>query len=399
LGDVLVVVEVALSTVLLVGAALLVRSLERLDTVDPGFRPEGVLTARIDMSSATYSTSAEPGPNRPQVFFQRLLEQVGGLPGVAAAGGTNRLPLAGVIDGQGETVAVEGTPIGDSQHGDQRAVTPEYFRVMGMRLLRGRVFSEADTDRSESVVIVDEAAAARYWPGMDPIGRQIARVNPRFPSPTPHWMKVVGMVADVRHAGLDSAPRPQFYVPYFRGEWRNAFLVVSTPGDPSKLAMALQRQVAAADPNAVVTEVRPMEDLLSASTSQQRFRARLLTAFSLLALLLAAAGIYGVMSCVVDQRTAEIGVRMALGARAGDVFGMVLGRGLVLAVAGLAIGGAGALVLRNLIAGLLFETSASDPVALGAAAALLLATALAACCAPSRRAARVDPLIALRHDG
>jgi ABC-type antimicrobial peptide transport system permease subunit len=162
--------------------------------------------------------------------------------------------------------------------------------------------------------------------------------------------------------------------------------------------LALRRQVAAADPNAVVTEVRPMEELLAASTSPQRFRARLLAAFSLLALLLAAAGIYGVMSCVVDQRTAEIGVRMALGARAADVFGMVLGRGLVLAVAGLAIGSAGALVLRNLIASLLFETSPSDPVALTAAAVLLLATALAACCAPSRRAARVDPLIALRHD-
>ena len=399
LGDALVIAEVALSTVLLVGAGLLLRSLERLNVVDPGFRPDGVLTARIDMSSATYSTSAEPGPNRPQVFFRRLLEQVRTLPGVAAAGGTNRLPLAGIIDGQGDILAVEGSSTGSSLHGNQRSVTPDYFRVMGMRLLRGRLFTEADTDQSESVVIIDEAAAARYWPGLDPIGRRLTRVNPRFPAPTPHWMKVVGVVADVRHAGLDTAPRPQFYVPYFRGEWRNAFLVVSTSGDPARLASAVRRQVAEADRNAVVTEVRPMQDLVANSTSQQRFRARLLTAFSLLALLLAAAGIYGVMSCVVQQRTAEIGVRMALGARAADVFGMVMGRGLWLAAAGLAIGAGAAMLLRNLIAALLFETSPFDSVALSAAAALLLVTALAACWAPSHRAAGVDPLIALRHDG
>ncbi|HXB70613.1 MAG TPA: ABC transporter permease [Candidatus Acidoferrales bacterium] len=426
LGDMLVIVEVALSTVLLVGAALLLRSLERLDTIDPGFRPEGVITARIDMSSATYSTSALPGPNRPQVFFRRLLEQVRALPGVTAAGGTNRLPLAGVIDGQGDIVTVEGMPTGHSLHGSQRSVTPDYFRVMGMRLLSGRVFTEADTDESEAVVVVDEAAAARFWPGLDPIGRRMTTINPRFASPTPHWMKVVGVVANVRHAGLDAAPRPQFYVPYFRGEWRNAFLVVSRlsgpligargsgavgrgqlsggrPGDPRSgegaLGLALRRLVAVADRNAVVTEVRPMEALLAASTSPHRFRARLLTAFSMLALLLAAAGIYGVMSCVVERRTAEIGMRMALGARAADIFGMVLGRGLVLAGAGLAIGSGAALMLRNLIAGLLFETSASDPLAISAAAALLLATALAACWAPSQRAARVDPLIALRHDG
>jgi len=399
LGDVLVIVEVALASVLLIGASLLLRSLERLDTVDPGFRSERVLTARVDMSSATYSTSAKPGPNRPQIFFRRLLDQVRALPGVTGAGGTNRLPLAGVIDGQGDIVAIQGLTTGNSLHGSQRAVTPDYFRVMGMRLLGGRVFSEADTDESESVAIVDEAAAARYWPGLNPVGRRMATINPRFPTPTPHWMKVVGVVADVRHAGLDAAPRPQFYVPYFRGEWRNAFLVVGTSGDPAPLGLTLRRQVAAADRNAVVTEVRPMEELLAASTSQHRFRARLLTAFSLLALLLAAAGIYGVMSCLVVQRTAEIGVRMALGARVGDVFRMVLGRGLALAVAGLAIGGGAALMLRHLIAGLLFETSAADPVALTAAAALLLASAAAAGCAPSRRASRMDPLIALRHDG
>jgi putative ABC transport system permease protein len=404
LGDALVIAEVALSTVLLVGAALLLRSLERLDTVDPGFRPEGLLTARIDMSSATYSTSALPGPNRPQVFFRRLLDQVRAMPGVAAAGGTNRLPLAGVIDGQGDIVAIEGVPTGHSLHASQRAVTPDYFRVMGMRLLRGRVFTEGDTDESGSVVIVDEAAAARFWPGLDPIGRRMTTVNPRWAAPEPHWMKVVGVVADVRHAGLDAAPRPQFYVPYFRGEWRNAFLVVSRlsggqSGGLAALGFALRRQVALADRNAVVTEVRPMEELMAASTSQHRFRARLLTAFSLLAMLLAAAGIYGVMSCVVEQRTAEIGVRMALGARAADVFGMVMGRGVALAGAGLVIGGGAALMLRTLIAGLLFETSTSDPAAIAAAAALLLATALAAGWAPSHRAAGVDPLIALRHDG
>jgi len=398
LGDLLMVAEVALSTVLLVGAGLLLRSLDRLVTVDPGFRPEGVLTAHIDMTSATYSTSAQPGPNRPQVFFRRLLEQVRALPGVVAAGGTNRLPLAGIIDGQGQLLVVEASPAGDHAHGAERSVTPDYFRVMGMRLLRGRPFTEADTDESPSVVIVDETAARRYWPGLDPIGRRFAAINPRFPPKTPHWMTVIGVVADVRHAALDAVSGPQYYVPYFRGEWRNAFLVVSTAGEPASLANSVRTAVASADRHAVVTEVRPMEALLASSTAQPRFRTRLLTAFSLLALLLAAAGIYGVMACVVERRTAEIGVRMALGARATDVFRMVLGRGLLLAGAGLALGGLAASLLRTWIASLLFETSPSDPLALTLAAALLLATALAACWRPARRAARVDPLVALRHE-
>jgi putative ABC transport system permease protein len=398
LREVLMIAEVTLSTVLLAGAGLFVRSLERLDAVNPGFQAEGVLTARVDMSSATYSTSAMPGPNRPQIFFRRLLEQLHSDPGVIAAGGTNRLPLAGIIESQGETVAIEDNPSDRSLRGGSRAVTPDYFRAIGMRLLRGRNFTEADTDASEPVVIVDETAARRYWPRRDPLGRRMATINTRFPSPAPHWMRVVGVVADVRHSGLDTAPHPQFYLPYFRGEWRDAFLVVRSQGDPAALAPALQRRVGAADPNAVVTDIRPMETLVAASTSQMRFRARLLTAFSVLALLLAAAGIYGVMSCIVEQRTAEIGVRMALGARAIDIFAMVLSRGAALTGAGLTIGIGAALMLRRVIASLLFETSAADPLALGAVAAILLLGSLGACWAPSRRAARVDPLVALRHE-
>jgi len=397
LRDVLVVVEVALSAVLLVGAALLLRSLERLESVDPGFRPEGVLTARIDMTSAAYSTSAEPGPNRPQVSFRRLVEQLRTLPGVIAVGGANRLPLAGIVEGQGDVVAVEGRA-DDSLRGDTRAVTPDYFRTIGTPLLRGRGFTEADTDQSAPVVIVDEAAARRYWPGLDPIGRRMAGINTRFPSPTPHWLTVVGVVADVRYGGLEAPPRPQYYVPYFRGEWRSPYVVVRTAGDPAAMGAALRRQVAAADGSAVVTDVRPMEALVTASTSQARLRARLLAAFSLLALLLAAAGVYGVMSCVVEQRTAEIWVRMALGARPADIFAMMLGRGVALAGAGLAIGNGAGWVLHRLLDGLLFETKAWDPGALSSVAAILMLCALGACWAPSRRAAGVDPVSALRSE-
>ena len=398
LRDGLIVAEIALSTVLLAGAALLLRSLDRLESVDPGFRAEGVLTVGIDMISAAYSTSARPGPNRPQVSFRRLLDQVRTVPGVVAASGTNRLPLAGIIDGQGEVVATEDNPNDRSLRGDFRAVTPDYFHAMGMRLLRGRAFTEADTDESEPVVIVNEAAAARYWPGLDPIDRRFVTINIRFPAPVPRWKRVVGVVADVRHAGLEIAARPQFYVPYFDGEWRNVFLVVRTAGDAAALGPTLRQRVAATDANAVVTDVRPMETLVAASTSQPRFRAKLLAAFSMLALLLALAGIYGVMSYLVERRTAEIGLRMALGARAIDIFTMVLGRGAAVAALGLALGIGAALLLRRLIASLLFETSPSDPLALSAAAAILLLGTLAACWAPSQRAARVDPLVALRHE-
>jgi len=398
LRDVLVVTEVALSTVLLVGAALLLRSLERLNTVDPGFRAAGVLTANIDMTSATYSTSAQPGPNRPQIFFHRLLDQVRTIPGVVAAGGSNRLPLATALEPRGDVVAIEENPNDSSLRGDSRAVTPDYFQAMGMRLLSGRGFTEADTDESEPVVIVDETAARLYWPGRDPLGRRMATINTRFPTPTPRWMRVVGMVADVRHTRLDTASRPQFYLPYFRGEWRNAFLVVRTQGDPAVLGSTLRKQIGDVDRNAVVTDVRRMEALVTASTSQPRFRARVLAAFSVLALLLAVAGIYGVMLYVVEQRTPEIGLRMALGARAIDIFVMVLGRGAALSVTGLAIGIGAALMLHRLIASLLFETSPTDPIALAEVGVLLLVAALAACWAPSRRAARVDPLVALRHE-
>lgn len=398
LRDALVIGEVALCTVLLASAALFLRSLERLDAVDPGFRAEGVITARIDMSSATYSTSAEPGPNRPQVFFRRVLEQLRAVPGVIAVGGSNRLPLAGVIEGQGERVATDDDPNGRSLRGDPRAVTPDYFRAMGMRLVHGRAFTEADGDASEPVVIVDEAAANRYWPGRDPLGRRMAIVNTLFPSPAPHWMKVVGVVADVRHTRLDTAPQPQFYLPYFSGEWRTAFLVMRTEGDPAMFGSTLRRHVTATDPNAVVTEIRPMEALVTASSAPARFRTRLLATFSALALLLAAAGIYGVMSCIVDQRTPEIGVRIAVGARAIDIFSMVLRRGLVLAGTGLAIGIVAALMLRRLIASLLFETRASDPFTLSVVAGILLTGAVVACWAPSWRAAQLDPVRALRRE-
>jgi putative ABC transport system permease protein len=319
-------------------------------------------------------------------------------PGVIAAGGANRLPLTGLPENQGNSVAIEDRPNEALFPGEERAVTPDYFAAMGMRLLRGRGLTEADTDESDLVVIVDEAAARRYWPGRDPIGRRMAMVNTRFPSPQRHWMKVVGVVDNVRQAGLDAVAHPQFYVPYFNGEWRSPYMVVRTAGDPAAFGSALRRIITASDGNTVVTDVRPMQELVSDSASLLRFRTLLLSAFSVLALLLAAAGIYAVMSYAVEQRTAEIGVRMALGARTMDIFMMVLGRGAVLTCAGLTIGVAAALALRGLIAALLFETSASDPLALTLVAALLLFTALAACCAPSFSAARVDPLVALRHD-
>jgi predicted permease len=269
---------------------------------------------------------------------------------------------------------------------------------MGMRLLRGRAFSEADTDASEPVVIVDESAARRYWPGRDPLGRKLATINTRMRSPVPHWMKVVGVVGNVRHAGLQVPPRPQLYLPYLLGEWRDAFLVVRTQGEPMRLGSALRRQVVSTDSNAVVTDVRPMDALLAASTSLPRFRARLLGAFALLALLLTAAGIYAVMSYVVAHRTPEIGVRMALGARTGHIVTMILGRGVVLAGIGLAIGAAASLLVRRVFAGMLFETSPSDPRALLPVVGILLLVALGACWGPSRRAARLDPLVALRQD-
>ena len=197
---------------------------------------------------------------------------------------------------------------------------------------------------------------------------------------------------------LEAASPPQFYMPYFLGEWRSAYLVVHVQGEPAALVQTLTRQILAADPNAVATEVRPMETLVADSTAQARFRTTLLAAFSGLALLLAAAGIYGVVSCIVQQRTAEIGMRMALGARNSDIFLMVLGRGAVLTGSGLSAGIGAAIMLRRLIAGLLFETRPSDPVVLSGALAVLLLAGLGACWIPARRGSRMDPSVALRHD-
>jgi len=397
LRSALVIAEVALCTVLLAGASLLLRSITRLTAVDPGFRSQSLLTARIDMTSAAYSTSAQPGPNRPQLSFRRILDRVKSAPGVLDAGGANRMPLSGDVEELGSLVLVEGRTDG-YQRGFQRSVTPEYFGTMGIKLLAGRPFTEADTDQASAVAIVNQATARRYSPGLDPIGHRFAGINERFPSPTPHWMQVVGVVADVRQSRLDAPPNPEYYVPYLRGEWRSPYLVARVSGDPTALAAAIQRLVASADPNAVTTDIRPMDMLVDASSAPLRFRARLLASFAMLSLLLAAAGIYGVMSCLVEQRTAEIGVRMALGANTQRIFAMVMGSGLALTLAGVALGIAGALALRRLIAALLFETSPTDPAALFTVAAVLLAAALAASWAPSRRAALLDPIRALRAE-
>ena len=395
LRRVLVTSEIAASVVLVAAAMLLARSFARLLDVDAGFNPAHVLTLRTSLPNATYTDSAAMVRAYAEVG-RRLRES----PGVQAAGAVTGLPMASTRGDWG--IRIEGRPM-DPREGlaaDWQVVTPGYFEALGTPLRGGRTFSDADTASSLPVIVVNETMAKKYWPGVDAVGRRMTMGS------NDRWITVVGVVADIHHRGLDMEPRPEMYRPHtqFRYGGADAPAVqmmtwaVRTTDDPRAAVSYARAAVSAVDARLGISDVATMDAVVADSTSDRRLNMLLFVLLGTLALALATVGVYGVVAYSVSQRTHEIGVRMAIGARPNDVVRLMLGEGGRLAVAGVVAGSLIALAAARLIRGLLFEVSATDPLTFVAVAGGLLAVALLASYIPARRATRVDPMIALRGE-
>jgi putative ABC transport system permease protein len=384
----LLVGEMALSMVLLVGAALLLRSFDRLTSVNPGFDAERVLAFQVALPQASYAEDHDRIR-----FFGDLLQRLEVLPQVRAAGMVQTLPMRG---GYVLSFAIQGRPPakpGDEPSARHRSVSAKYFATLGIPLLRGRAFGERDVAGAPMVAVIDQAFAERHFPNEDPLGRGLDIGNG-----TEGFYEIVGVVANVHHDGLDADPAPTMYVPFEQDVFSSMWIVARTDGDPAQLAGAARLAVRELDSGLPASRMGPLADAVSDSVAQRRFSMLLLGLFALIALFLAAVGLYGVVAYAVGQRTREIGVRMAIGAQAGDVLRLVLGGGMRLAFAGVAVGTAAALALARLVASLLFEVTPFDPTSYAATALVLLAVAALACYLPASRAMRLDPLAALREE-
>jgi putative ABC transport system permease protein len=391
----LVVFEVALSLVLLIGAGLMVRSFVRLRAVDPGFRVDHALMLRVSLPVPGEITAADEA--RFVSFFTRAADRLQKLPGVTAAGASTMLPLDGrmtdrLFDIEGY-VPPPGVASPDAQN---RVVTPGWFQAMGIPLLRGRAFTDADGEKVPRVVVVNQAFVQKFFPQGDPLGKRI-RLGALGPKQFP-WAAIVGVIGDVRGYGQHAPPMPEMYRPLAQvRDTSSMSLVVRTSGQPSALTNTVRTALAEIDPAQPIFDLQTVEQMVSTSLDQRRFTLTLMVLFGGVALLLAMVGIYGVMSYSVVQRTQEIGIRMALGAQAGDVLRMLLRDGMRLVASGLLAGTAVALVLTRIAASLLFGVSASDAATYAAIASVLTAVALVAILLPARRAMRVDPMQALRR--
>jgi predicted permease len=386
----LVVTEIALSLVVLVGAGLMIQSFLRLKRVHIGLNAHNVLTASISLPRSKYKEDEQRA-----AFFKQLVERVSNLPGVEAASATATVPLSG--DGWGRSLTVEGfpvLPVGQAPMIQHTVVTPGYFRTMNIPLLAGRDFNDTDAKDSPDVTIIDERLAREYWPNESPIGKRI-RFGP--PEDNEPWHTIVGVVGSVRHQRMQEDTRKSVYLPHRKMPVGGLALMARTTSNPEDLAGAIRREVAQLDPDLPMS-VSTMDEVVAESIWQPRLYATLFGAFAGGALLLALIGIYGVMAFLVQTRTHEIGVRMALGASTRDVFKLIVGRGMKLTAVGVLIGLAGAIALTRLMHSLLFNTSATDPVTFILISLLLAVAAFLACYLPARRAAKVDPLIALRYE-
>ena len=387
-----VIVEVALSVVLLVGAGLMVRSFQRVLSTNPGFRPEHVLTASIDLPPTEEYSQDEKVAS----FYKQLMEKLRQTPGITAAGGSTDLPLLG---GWTHAFTVEGyqpPPGPELSLGNHSVIYGDYLQAMGIPLLRGRYFTEHDGPKSAHVLIVSESLAKKYWPGQDALGKRLKWGPPESIDP---WLTVVGVVGDVKQGPLETAADAHTYEPYAQlGAPLSLRIAVRGQGDSAGLAAGVRAAVWSLDRQLALGSVRTMDEVISRSTASRRFSLVLLAAFAALALLLAAIGIYAVLAYSVARRTHEIGVRMALGARSGDVVRLVLGQGLRVTAIGIVFGVAGALGLTRFLQSLLYEVQPTDPPTFIGALLLLVSVSVAASYLPVRRAVRVDPMVALRNE-
>jgi predicted permease len=392
--SVLVVVEMALAVVLLAGAGLLIRSFQRLQEVDPGFDPARVVTFNLALPAARY-----PDDARQRMFLGGLLERLRSLPGVDAAAATSYgLPLSG--QDNVTTLHVIGrppVPVGKEEAVRLAAATPDFFKALGIRLLRGRAFTPRDRDGAPQVVLLNQAAARHYFPNEDPLGHRIELS--RKTAGVSQGGEIVGIVADVKQEAMEQTVEPQLFLPFDQVPTDSLSIVLRSTADSGAVAAAVQAKVRELDPDLPVYGLQPMAGLVAAATSQSRFYMLLLGGFAAIALVLAAVGIYGVIAYAVRQRTQEIGIRMALGASRDGVLVMVVGQGMRLALIGAAAGLLGAFVATRGLRGLLFEVSASDPATYAGVAGVLVAVAAVASYLPARRAAQAEPNLALRGEG
>jgi predicted permease len=389
-----VVAEVALSLVLLVGAGLLIQSLNKLRGQYQGLRPDNVLTLRTVLPQNRYSEHAQR-----ESFYDNVLGRVRALPGVVSAGYTTTVPLTWMGGTSGVTIEGRAPAPGLGNDATHRQVAGDYLQALGVPVKAGRYLEETDGPRSLPVVVVNEAMARTYWPGDTAVGKRFKVGGPASPRP---WLTIVGVVGDVRQMGLDAPVKPEMYLPYRQVDYQPwfapAYLVIRTSVEPESVAAAVRREVHAVDPEQPVSNVQTMAEILGEEAQQRQTGMTLLAVFAGVALLLASLGIYGVLSFYVVQHTQEIGVRLALGAQPRTILALVLRRGMRLALTGVGLGVAGALALTRFIQSQLFGVSAADPLTYAGLALLLATVALLACLLPARRATKVDPMVALRYE-
>jgi predicted permease len=385
----LVAAELALSVVLLIGAGLLIRSFARVQDVAPGFAAERVLTAELAVTGPRYANAQAVAQ-----LYRDLWDRLDRLPGVTGSGGVSTLPMSQYFAWGPITVEGRTPPPGESfVNADQRVATSRYFEAMGIPLIRGRFFTEHDTGQGIRAVIVDDHMAQQLWPNEDPVGKRIRYGDLKSEAP---WETIVGVVGGVKQYGLDADARIAFYRPHTQSVARTLYIVVRSDGDPVALANLVTKEIRALDPDLPVSNVRTMSSRIEESLVRRRFSMILLGVFAGLAFVLAAIGIYGVMAYLVSQGAREMGIRIALGATPAAILKLVLGQGLVIAMTGIAVGIAAAVALTRLMQGLLFGIHAADPLTFAVTSLGLGMTALAACYFPARRAARIDPVSAMK---